>query len=524
MPPISVQCNSQYACHIAYMSYLLKLDVNIISPSSNKTFTFAGEYQSYYQRMIDKLYEQTNYHLEATLFEWFIKNMFPFYSSSASIDITLTSITLKDSETEFLEQLFVLNMIPVQLAKYEIDFTSYTETIQWAFQQIFGRPPTQPEINYHYINNGLGMYNVAETKFINLFSWLHLLYFGVDGQAAGIHMPWINAFKPLKLHISLLVPKVALLLSGHSRDFMQHSPSHRKFIENPYIDIFIHTWQNKGPRYEYVEEGVNLQDIINTYKPSKYLVEDEHLFKNIFSLRGRSYPIFLMWGQQGDDASRYVNASLYSTWKALNLMKDYEQENGITYDAIIKMNFNIELTHFEFKKITEDISPNMFGEIKNALYVPSKHYNTFNTHRHPYSGGGCARCDVEAKYIHYNYVPNHPYHLNDISDAWFYANRLVGLYACDLYLHAEQIMIDNHASNLANYPNVRHKTYGSFIYIQEPVNYQAKVYDVDDVPKRMVCFYPERLLREYMKTYPCLSSSNIHGTFTYFDVITKKIT
>jgi hypothetical protein len=477
--------------------------------------------------MVDKLEEQTRYHLEVALFDWFIKNQIPFYASPPSPGIVITvstSTSIKDAEYDFYKQLND-NGIQTNLYKYESDSNLYRLAIQWTIETILSRPSSPSEVDYHYLNNKVGLYNINHPFVTNLFAWLHVLYFCEEARTAGFHLAWVNAFKPLKLTLPLTTPKFALILSGHTREYASHFQSHRKFIENPYIDVFIHTWQHKGPRYEYIEEHADVTALTNAYKPTKILVEDEEPMKNTFSLRGRLAPIFLIWGpQQGDDATRYVNSKLYSTWKAFKLVEQYEQETGMTYDGIIKMNFNMDVTSFDFVNIIKDVRPTFFNVIKKALYVPPRHYrDDYYLHGHPHTGGGCSRCELESKYVHFTYTPNHSYHFDDVSEHWFYGIRDTAKHACELYLNAEQIMNQYHANNVANYVHVPHKKYRDFVYIQAPSMYQGKVYDIDNQARGVVCFYPERLMREHMVNYPCLSSTAIDCSFTFFDTITKKI-
>ena len=113
MSIINIHINSLYACHIAYLSYLLKIqNVNIISSNSNKIFDFeTSGYKSYYQRMINKQFEDTQFYLkDVGLFEWFVKNQFTFYASEPSPGITITitnNSSLIAAQTDFFTQLVI---------------------------------------------------------------------------------------------------------------------------------------------------------------------------------------------------------------------------------------------------------------------------------------------------------------------------------------------------------------------------------------------------------------------------------
>jgi len=528
---INIYIDSIYACHIAYYAYILKLDFNIISLDSNKIFDFNGtDYFDYYERMVNKLYDKTQILLEPTLFEYFIKNTFTFNNSTNILDIDihiLNSNSLKDVENEFLQQLDSNNIIKY-LYKYELNFDTYKNSIILLYNLILNRSPTNNEIDYYYIyDHKKGIYTFHNVIFTNLFSLIHILYFNNEGRQNNLHLPWITLFKSIKFNIILKIPKFALILSGYSRDFINYYESHKIFIENPYIDIFIHTWNLKGPRYEYLNEKTDIITLTKLYNPTQILVENVISMQSGFSLLGKITPIFLVWDDcQGDDATRYINAQLYSLWKAMELIKNYEITHNISYNGIIKMNFNINIINLNFKGIVNDISPTIFGQLKNALYSPNlkkiDNIIKFND-REPYTLGGCSRCMLEAKYIHFNYIPQHTYHYNDISNIVFWTNRILGQKACELYLNALQIMENNHANNIINYQNVRYKQFREFIYIQEPEFYQAKVYSINDINKPIVCFYIERLMREHMINNTCLTSDNIKGEFKDFDILTNKI-
>lgn len=527
---INIHINSIYACHIAYVAWLLKLEFNIISSDSNKIFDFNNTgYTVYYQRMVNKIYEEHKLLFEPAFFEYYIKNNFIFYPTPPNngIDIIITStVSIKDVEYDFYNQLHN-NGILSNIYKYESlgTFIPYIASINEIILQIFNRVATQEEIDYYFIHNGSGLYNFNDSKFTNMFTWLHILYFSIEGRNNNYHLPLISSFKASKFLINLKYARLVIILSGYSRDFIDHFPSHKNIVENPYLDIFIHTWNHKGPRYEYINELTDIQNLTTLYNPTSILIEDCRIMKQTFTLIGKINPIFLIWGgQEGDDATHYINAKLYSTWKAHSLIEEYELINNISYDGIIKLNFNLNITNFDFKAISHDILPNIFNIQQNGLFVPNNFYdNEFNPFVQPYTIGGCWKCNIEAKYINYNFIPKHQYHYNDISHSWFWANRLIGKKACNLYLNVLQIMLDNHSNNILNYPNVKHKQYRDFIYIQEPVDYQGKVYSIDDINKKVICFYPERLMREYMINNACISSDNISGTFRRFDTLSFKI-
>lgn len=533
---INIFVDSVYACHIAYLCQLLKLDTHrIISSNANKTFDFGSLYGSYYQRMLDKLQERTDVVLETVFFENFLKNTYTFSSipdtAQGSISLIVTNnSSILAAQTQFFTLLDTNNII-LDLHKYDTDFYAYRRVLTWGIQTILGRSPLPNEIDELYLLNAVGLWDTNHPNLTNLFSWLHILTFGTEGRSLDIDLPYINAFRSTKYTLPLKKPTFAVLVSGHMRDYENRINNHRVFTHNPYMDFFIHTWTQRGPRYEFLHTSpLDTVALSQAYPACISLIEDESTLLQGFSLRSVLNPIFLHHGQQGDDATRYVNSKLYSLWKAFTLAQQYESQTGTTYKAIMKLNVNVMYDRVNFAKMIVDVSTNPWGHAKNALYVPNIYpkklqglVNSFNPCRQPFTGGGCSRCDLEAKYVHYTYVPQHPYHHTDICETWWYANRLVGQKAAELYLSATSIMLTNHTSNLAAYPNCHYRQIHEFVYMKHPVQYQKRVYSVDDQSWDVLCFYPERLMREHMKgVYPCVSSSNITGQLSEFDIKTSK--
>jgi hypothetical protein len=504
--------------------------VQIVSTESNKLFDFDKLYAPYYQRMVQKLQERTGVILETAFFKWYVQTTATFVES-ASNGITLTITEDKNIELVQLQFFTLLNQnnILSDLHLYETNFAAYRRVLAWSIQYILGRTPPIAEVNTLYVQNALGLYNRDHPKFTNLFSWLHILYFGKEGRSIDIDLPFINAFRSVKYTLPLVHPRIAVLVSGHMRDYELRIQNHKVFTHNPYMDFFIHTWKRRGPRHEF-HESLDENALALNWPITRSQVEDESTLLQSFSLRGILTPIFLHWGQQGDDATRYVTSKLYSVWKAFTLAQQFETEQNITYGGIMKLNVNVMYDHVDFKTINSDILPYAWGQAKNALYVPHIYpkklrnlVNPFNPCRQPLTGGGCSRCDLEAKYKNYTYVPQHGFHHTDICETWWYANRLVGQKAAELYVEAHDIMQRNHAANLTAYPNCEYKQIHEFVYLKHPVQYQKMVYSTDDDPLDVVCFYPERLMREHMKgLYPCLSSDRIQGHLSEFDIKTLK--
>ena len=73
---------------------------------------------------------------------------------------------------------------------------------------------------------------------------------------------------------------------------------------------------------------------------------------------------------------------------------------------------------------------------------------------------------------------------------------------CELFLYSLDIMKKNHQKNLELVLNktIRFYVQGEFVYVIG-----------DDIEKEVVCFYPERMLREHLENYHCKNSMHIRG-------------
>jgi len=140
--------------------------------------------------------------------------------------------------------------------------------------------------------------------------------------------------------------KIALLLSGHYRTFERNYESLKKYLLNLYdIDIFIYTWDDYGfwtpdeNESGGVYKTINISPdfIRNVVKPKKYKIEkmEDHL-------------------QTIKDLSKKVINKRYHFVRPINitglwytlhqcdlLRREYEKENNLEYDIIIRGRFDI---------------------------------------------------------------------------------------------------------------------------------------------------------------------------------------
>lgn len=475
---INIHISNNYAYHLGFFAHLLKLDYDIIT--TIKTLNFDNNYKSYYSKMLTILYQETNMYFELTMFEYFLIHNISIKDSiqtpginiyipdtpfrfNTITDKFITNISCIEQAEYHLRKALSDNNIISNLQYYFVDRTIHKEIIAWTINNMYNRVPSMKEIEKHYYHNGFD----SKQK-IDLFPWLSSLYFNKEGQNMGHAQIYSDIVK--KNRSIFKIPVCAVVLSGFVEDYLTHYESHKIFINNPYIDVYIHTWKKRGHRYNYITEDTDIQDIKNKYKPIDMQIEilDSHSFSYI----GKFDNIFLKYLEEHDDATRYINPRIYSLYKCYKLVEKYEKENSVTYDGIIKVNFDLEIINIDYKSLCQDI-------LVPALYVSEK---------------GCSECDREKK-VNVKHL-NHGEHYNDIGHLYFYANRIIGEKACKTYLNAYDFTLNSYAKNMILYPSIKHKRYREFIYIDD---------------RKIECFSESTLLKTQMTNYWCLTSKTILG-------------
>jgi hypothetical protein len=457
---IYIEVPTAYAHHIAFLTKCMNLrNVNIVRPPDN--FILTSEIIEYY-----KTYDQI------TDLTGFLENNAVFAPINSNITHSIQGNDISHVEITFLQYLHSLKIIPATTS-FGIDKSITREFINWSIESLFHRKAQSGELLHHT--------NKAIYYKQTILGWLIELFFCQEANPL---------FRPIKNKN----PRLAILLCGYVRNYKNVIAHQRKLLDYPFVDVFIHTWDDHGFKNhgslinkEWIKPNnpkIDLDNIHDTYHPVKVKVENNQQVLPTLSLRGKVSPIFVFHGQAKDDCSRYINSQLYSIYEAYKLMEEYENENNFKYDGIIKLRFDFLLGHVDIVNILNDIE-------KDAVWFPHARYNH---HGHHGGGGGCISCDRS--------IP-HDDHTNDVCDVWFYGKRNSAQKACETFLHGERIMKENHTTNLQKYKSTRHieDTNQDIVYI---VNFQ-------DIEKNIVCFYPERLLRENLKGIKCLSSMNLRG-------------
>ena len=142
--------------------------------------------------------------------------------------------------------------------------------------------------------------------------------------------------------------KLAVIIFGQSRFFDITWPLIKQefTFENVEVDFFVHFWHNTGYTPLGTEEPMdtNIRNILNLEKIKKVKItnydkldkmcdEIKHFYDNIIC---RDNPL-----QNSRENLRYTFGQHFSIKTAYNLIKDYEKNNNIKYDLIVKTRSDI---------------------------------------------------------------------------------------------------------------------------------------------------------------------------------------
>ena len=278
--------------------------------------------------------------------------------------------------------------------------------------------------------------------------------------------------------------KIAVCLTGHVRSFERTFPQlERHLLSRHDADVFIHTWDVVGHQHrEYRPRPTDqtrapLETVRALYAPARMVVEDNADVLRRWRFDG---PIYVADGQA---EPQYIYSQLYSTYRANRLKLEHERAGGFTYDVTIRLRFDFDLETPLPERELEDVVRH-----RETLYVG---HPLRIRHPHPGGGGGCRRCETAA----------HPGpHANDVCDVFvFGCSAAMDTYAAlfdhclDVYRRAAR---DNDAlcERLLGWSS---RTAGAPDHLWVPMTLMEQF---------VACFYPERLLREYLAGHRLLSS------------------
>src|SRR5438105_12107866 len=134
--------------------------------------------------------------------------------------------------------------------------------------------------------------------------------------------------------------KIALCLSGHMRSYKQCLENYKENIFSKFdVDVFIHTW-DRNPNYDLFQDKIiDTQEIINLYKQAGasnvfIFIETADSLDNIEDMSKNK--IMEYW--KTDNKICHINLiyQYYKIYKVHKMKREYELENNIIYDIVIR--------------------------------------------------------------------------------------------------------------------------------------------------------------------------------------------
>jgi len=135
--------------------------------------------------------------------------------------------------------------------------------------------------------------------------------------------------------------RVAVVYSGRPRDIREAHENHKKFLHlfHPRVDIFAHLWDPAGlegalyrpdASFQGQWPGVNIKNWIKeNWKPIKVVYEKPRKFDHLYQEK---------WIPNRKSHAKDNQLSMfYSIEKAMDLKRQYEEENNFKYDYVFRM-------------------------------------------------------------------------------------------------------------------------------------------------------------------------------------------
>lgn len=329
---------------------------------------------------------------------------------------------------------------------------------------------------------------------------------------------WINSFddmilgeptKPKFSTVSTLIrdlllvppPNIALMLSGHLRNFHKRESFWKQFVADfPQVDIFVHTWSDEGLRGK--KSWINLDNKSNNQsnnqsararsvlRPVEMVVEDHEMIFPTLSFIQPGVDLYYTFNtliQNDEDFTRYIGSQLYSIKKCFQLTQNSNKQ----YDIFIRLRGDSVIENFG----------NLVGNLDQTLDQLSEEtlvMNGSDNHVHPGGGRGCKDCDVQCN----TGIRKHDDHSNDVCDIMYFGKFKVMSKVCHMADHVKSLVksFQQHNEKVSNKPEVKKhlKKFPRTTTVTSP-----KIYE-----NTIKCFYPERLIREFMKDFWLISDSS----------------
>ena len=206
--------------------------------------------------------------------------------------------------------------------------------------------------------------------------------------------------------------RTALCLSGQIRCSDRTIQSLKEKIIDKYnCDVFIHTWRDKGHvvPHHYIENYQHKYreidySFIEEYNPKKIKIEypNYNMFK-VKTLNSRFYNTLMMW---------------YGIYQANELRKEYEIQNNVMYNCVIRCRFDLFFENFTIPVLknntiylppNENINQPFSSQMRKMLerlgesYMPNDQFAYGNSSSMDYY---CSIHKILSNDL--NYYPHHP--------------------------------------------------------------------------------------------------------------------
>jgi len=280
--------------------------------------------------------------------------------------------------------------------------------------------------------------------------------------------------------------KMALLITGTIRNYKENYLTWKKHLLDLYdVDIFFHTYNISGYHNDiYNNKNINTKifnenEIINLLNPKKYIIDDFTIKLNEFKKTIVSQCL-----RNGSPKPEFIKAQLYSIYQANNLKKEYEKENNIEYDIVIKIRFD---TIFNSNFDVNDIK--LIYNYENIILCGNENIKVMKYKT------ACENCINNFNKQYFVKCIEH----SDISDIVLISkSNIIDFYAniyneYDLFINIMFINTLNliGKNNIDKYQNIICENNKKIYY---------------NIPNS-ICPYPEKILPMYLKNYTLLNYS-----------------
>ena len=360
------------------------------------------------------------------------------------------------------------------------------ENILNLFRTLLDREPGEEELRYHM--RGEKTFEEKKEEFLACSEYKMLQYMKNL-------KPDTTDFTDVEELVKNKQLKVALCLSGFVRNYHKVYPTILNNIVNVLnADVFFHTWDNHGyqkidrsefsntwrPVPDPMSNVLDVNALVSVIKPKKYLVENNQEIINTFDFK-RYEGLFVYYHQA---KPQFIQSQMYSIYKSNELKKLYEEENGFTYDIVIKLRFDYSI-----------YSPIPLIEIKKCLnesktiIVPSP---PFSNHDHP----PCELCQAS-----HHEGP----HNSDVCDVFAFSSSANMDYYASIFKSGLDLMDQQRETNQV-------RLFEKRVYHTKESTY-TMIHHLDDINNNVCCYYPEKTFRLHLEGYRVFGSK-LRGAVT----------